>query len=70
MVPELAGPLVGEASTIKLLRSVMVKGFEALTAECLLAARRAGVEDAVLASLQASIPASTGAGARPTTSSG
>jgi 3-hydroxyisobutyrate dehydrogenase-like beta-hydroxyacid dehydrogenase len=34
----------------------MVKGFEALTAECLLAARRAGVEGDVLASLQASDP--------------
>ena len=34
----------------------MIKGFEALTAECLLAARRAGVEAAVLASLQASDP--------------
>ncbi|MBO0906048.1 NAD(P)-dependent oxidoreductase [Jiella sp. MQZ13P-4] len=52
----LAGPEVGQASAIKMLRSVMVKGFEALTAECLLAARRAGVEDAVLASLQASDP--------------
>ena len=56
MVPEVAGPRVGDASTIKMLRSVMVKGFEALTAECLLAARRAGVEGAVVASLQASDP--------------
>jgi hypothetical protein len=39
-----------------MLRSVMVKGLEALTAECLLAARKARVEDAVLASLQASDP--------------
>jgi 3-hydroxyisobutyrate dehydrogenase-like beta-hydroxyacid dehydrogenase len=52
----LAGDAVGDASTIKMLRSVMVKGFEALTAECLLAARRAGVEDAVVDSLQASDP--------------
>lgn len=51
-----AGAEVGQASAIKMLRSVMVKGFEALTAECLLAARRAGVEEAVLASLQASDP--------------
>jgi 3-hydroxyisobutyrate dehydrogenase-like beta-hydroxyacid dehydrogenase len=51
-----AGPMVGDASSIKMLRSVMIKGFEALCAECLLAARRAGVEDAVLASLQASDP--------------
>lgn len=53
---KVAGPRVGDASSIKMLRSVMIKGFEALTAECLLAARRAGVENAVLASLQASDP--------------
>lgn len=56
MRPSVAGDKVGEASAIKMLRSVMVKGLEALTAECMLAARRAGVEDAVLASLQASDP--------------
>jgi 3-hydroxyisobutyrate dehydrogenase-like beta-hydroxyacid dehydrogenase len=50
------GDKVGQASSIKMLRSVMIKGFEALTAECVLAARRAGVEDAVIASLQASDP--------------
>jgi 3-hydroxyisobutyrate dehydrogenase-like beta-hydroxyacid dehydrogenase len=49
------GP-VGQASTIKMLRSVMVKGIEALTAECFLAARRAGVTDEVAASLDASWP--------------
>ncbi|MFT4151985.1 MAG: DUF1932 domain-containing protein [Paracoccaceae bacterium] len=52
----LAGDRVGDASSIKMLRSVMIKGFEALSAECLLAARRAGVEEAVLASLQSSDP--------------
>lgn len=51
------GDRIGDASSIKMLRSVMIKGFEALSAECLLAARRAGVENAVLASLQASDPA-------------
>ncbi|MEN3747437.1 DUF1932 domain-containing protein [Sphingomonas sp. HF-S3] len=50
----LAGPQVGDASAIKMIRSVMVKGIEALSAECILAARRAGVADAVLASLDAS----------------
>lgn len=45
-----AGP-VGSAAAIKMVRSVMVKGIEALTAECLLAAHRAGVVDEVLASL-------------------
>lgn len=53
---QIAGDKVGDASSIKMLRSVMIKGFEALAAECLLAARKAGVEDAVLASLQASDP--------------
>jgi len=47
------GANVGDASAIKMIRSVMVKGMEALTAECLLAAHRAGVTDAVLASLDA-----------------
>lgn len=51
-----AGARVGQASAIKMMRSVFVKGLEALTAESLLAARRAGVEEAVLASLQASDP--------------
>lgn len=56
MQPRIAGPEVGQASAIKMLRSVMIKGIEALTAECLLAARRAGVEAQVIASLQASDP--------------
>ncbi|MDS9468814.1 DUF1932 domain-containing protein [Paracoccus sp. MBLB3053] len=56
MRAKLAGDAVGDASSIKMIRSVMIKGMEALTAECLLAARRAGVEERVLASLQASNP--------------
>lgn len=47
---------VGSASSIKMIRSVMIKGMEALFAECLLSARRAGVEDEVLASLAGSNP--------------
>ena len=50
----IAGRSLGDASAIKMIRSVMVKGIEALSAECLLAADRAGVTDAVLASLDAS----------------
>ena len=42
---------VGRASSIKMIRSVMIKGIEALTAECLLAAEQAGVIDEVLDSL-------------------
>lgn len=56
MKPKYAGDTVGQASAIKMFRSVMIKGLEALTAECLLAARQAGVEAEVLASLQASDP--------------
>ena len=48
------GEAVGRASSIKMIRSVMVKGMEALTAECVLAAEAAGVLDEVLASLDAS----------------
>lgn len=45
---------VGAASAVKMIRSVMVKGIEALTAECVIAAEAAGVRDEVLASLDAS----------------
>lgn len=51
-----AGP-VGTAAAIKMIRSVMVKGIEALTAECVIAADRAGVVDEVLGSLGAEWPA-------------
>jgi 3-hydroxyisobutyrate dehydrogenase-like beta-hydroxyacid dehydrogenase len=46
----IVGDEVGRASTIKMLRSVMYKGVEALTAECLLACEAAGVTDDVLGS--------------------
>lgn len=49
--PERAGGDVGRASTIKIIRSVYIKGCEALAAECLLAASAAGVEDEIVASL-------------------
>lgn len=48
------GPRVGQASSIKMIRSVIVKGLEALTAEAMLAAHAAGVTEQVLASLDAS----------------
>ena len=56
MKPVITGPEVGHASSIKMIRSVMVKGLEALVAECFLSARRAGVEEQVIASLEASDP--------------
>lgn len=48
------GAEVGKASAIKMIRSVMVKGIEALTDEMMAAAQAAGVMDEVLASLDAS----------------
>lgn len=48
------GETVGRASAIKMIRSVMVKGIEALSFECAAAADHAGVLDEVLASLDAS----------------
>jgi 3-hydroxyisobutyrate dehydrogenase-like beta-hydroxyacid dehydrogenase len=39
----IAGAEVGAAAAIKMVRSVIVKGIEALTLECFLAAARAGV---------------------------
>lgn len=47
----IVGDAIGDASATKMVRSVMVKGIEALTAEMMLAANRAGVTDGVLASL-------------------
>ena len=54
MKPTISGDTIGQASSIKMIRSIMIKGMEALTAECFLSARRAGVEEQVLASLEAS----------------
>lgn len=48
------GDTVGKASAIKMIRSVMVKGIEALTDEMMAAAAAAGVTDEVLGSLDAS----------------
>lgn len=56
---------IGVASAIKMCRSIMIKGLEALTVESLLAARRYGAEDAVLASLHASFPSLGWNGAFP-----
>jgi 3-hydroxyisobutyrate dehydrogenase-like beta-hydroxyacid dehydrogenase len=47
---------VGAATAVKMIRSVLVKGLEALTAECFLAAEAAGVTGEVAASLDASWP--------------
>lgn len=48
---------VGVASAIKMCRSIIIKGLEALTTEGLITARHYGVEQEVLASLHKSFPA-------------
>ncbi|HEV7631905.1 MAG TPA: DUF1932 domain-containing protein [Steroidobacteraceae bacterium] len=53
---EAVAATIGVASAIKMCRSILVKGLEALTVESLLTARRYGAEDAVLASLAKSYP--------------
>jgi 3-hydroxyisobutyrate dehydrogenase-like beta-hydroxyacid dehydrogenase len=53
---EFAGPQTGAAAAIKMVRSVMIKGIEALTYECFLAAQRAGVVQKVAESLRNNYP--------------
>jgi 3-hydroxyisobutyrate dehydrogenase-like beta-hydroxyacid dehydrogenase len=52
----IASDQVGSAAALKMIRSVMIKGIEALTAECFLAAQRAGIVDEVAASLTNNYP--------------
>src|SRR3979490_3608602 len=47
---------LGGASAVKMCRSVMIKGLEAMVIECFTTARAYGVEDAVLASLAETYP--------------
>ena len=56
MRASIAGVETGAAAAIKMVRSVMIKGIEALTLECFLAASRAGVVDEVAASLKNNYP--------------
>lgn len=56
MEPKVAEGPVGTASSIKMIRSIMMKGMEALFAECVLAGRKAGVDEVVLASLDVTFP--------------
>jgi 3-hydroxyisobutyrate dehydrogenase-like beta-hydroxyacid dehydrogenase len=49
------GP-VGSSSSVKMIRSVMIKGLEALVCECVFAGRKAGVDAVVLASLDETFP--------------
>ena len=56
MKTQIVGDEIGAAAAIKMIRSVMIKGIEALTLECFLAASRAGVVDQVAASLHNNYP--------------
>jgi 3-hydroxyisobutyrate dehydrogenase-like beta-hydroxyacid dehydrogenase len=53
---EVAGPEAGAATAIKMVRSLFVKGLEAITVETLLAAEASGCLDYVLKSLSGSYP--------------
>jgi 3-hydroxyisobutyrate dehydrogenase-like beta-hydroxyacid dehydrogenase len=50
-VVEIFGEAVGQASAVKMTRSIMIKGIEALSAECLLTAKKLGIEETVIESL-------------------
>jgi 3-hydroxyisobutyrate dehydrogenase-like beta-hydroxyacid dehydrogenase len=54
--PRIASNRIGVASAVKMCRSVMIKGLEALVIESFTAARAYGVEDAMLASLAETFP--------------
>lgn len=47
---------IGGASSVKMIRSVVIKGLEAVVLECVVAGERAGVSPAVLASLDDTYP--------------
>jgi len=52
----LAGAAVGSAAAVKMCRSIVVKGLEALLFECVMGASRFGADDLVWASLNESFP--------------
>jgi len=53
---EVVSDTVGDASTIKMVRSVMIKGIEALVAESIVGAVQQGIDARVLASLDITYP--------------
>ena len=53
---EAVSTTVGHASAIKMCRSIMIKGIEALVIECFTTARRYGVENVIVRSLNDSFP--------------
>ncbi len=56
MDAEVVSDEVGFASSVKMIRSVMIKGLEALVLECVLSGRKAGVDQMVLESLDKTFP--------------
>jgi hypothetical protein len=56
MKMEPASEVIGQASAIKMCRSIMIKGIEALAVECFLTSRRFGVEETIIASLEETFP--------------
>jgi 3-hydroxyisobutyrate dehydrogenase-like beta-hydroxyacid dehydrogenase len=53
---EVLGARAGQASAVKMYRSLLVKGLEALVFECALGAERYGATERVFASMAASLP--------------
>lgn len=56
MGARLVGPDIGTAAAIKLIRSIMIKGMEALAIECALAGVKSGAAEEVFGSLDESFP--------------
>src|SRR5262249_22689468 len=56
MSARVTSPEVGSSSMIKMIRSIMMKGLEALVVECVLAGCKAGVDGEVLDSLEDTYP--------------
>jgi 3-hydroxyisobutyrate dehydrogenase-like beta-hydroxyacid dehydrogenase len=53
---ELLGPEPGQASAVKMFRSLLVKGLEALLLECAVGAHEYGVTERVLSSMNGTLP--------------
>jgi 3-hydroxyisobutyrate dehydrogenase-like beta-hydroxyacid dehydrogenase len=53
---EVVAATIGKASAIKMCRSIMIKGIEALVIECFVTARSYGIEDDIIESLNRSFP--------------
>lgn len=53
---EAVGPVVGQACAVKMIRSVIVKGVEALLIESLTAAEKAGVRERIIESISGTFP--------------